>query len=838
MRSINLAAVLVAVFTAPMSLVADQALLETHCADCHGGADPEGDFALSALASHPHEASIGLWVTALEHLKAGDMPPPEDSQLSPADRRRLTRFLTENVRNYDEQARSFRVAPRRLNNRELVNSVSDVLLIEDPGTHQPTGNLLGDTLQDGFDTNGDALGLSQFHLEQYIDAFRSIVDATILTGEQPVARFYDVSASDLRMTSLSQRRRERGNVEREYRDILDPRLHIYFSNFETAPATGRYRITIRAAGIDREVYDPDATGVYHDDPIRMSVHLGARVRTFDLPDNEVMEIELDEWIAAGTRLELSYPTDGLRMQGNGNFKFQYRIAHDYIKENDPDRYARVVEEQLPKAPGRTARNPSHWSHWVGEWEGPRPRVFSAAVEGPFYDSWPPRRQMALLGADPQIGNAAEILRPIAERAWRRTVHKDELGAIVRLVESRAEQLGEVGALREGIVAILVSPSFLLINPGEGEAADRFSTKLSYFLRSTSPDESLRESARSGRMATFEAVRDEVQRRFDQSSADEFLLEFPQAWLQLDRINFMAPDPDRFPLYDRKRLSDDMIGEVRHFFRHAIENNVPVPELISADYTFLNADLARVYGVDDVPQDSQLRRYTFTDGRRGGLLGMGAFLTLTADSLSTSPIHRAVYVMENFMGIHPAPPPDDVRIEEPDVRQARTIKEILDAHRAEAICASCHRSIDPYGFAFENFDAVGAWRDNYTEHIAPNPSRDARLEIEQQDRQRVAQGLPLLPKPWENQPIPVDAAARFRNGAEYDDIVQFREHLLTETNRDRFVRCFITKLLTYANGVEPENYSEVESILSRSAENDYRIVDTIAAVVDSPLFREE
>ena len=204
-----------------------------------------------------------------------------------------------------------------------------------------------------------------------------------------------------------------------------------------------------------------------------------------------------------------------------------------------------------------------------------------------------------------------------------------MDSIVHLVQSRVDELGDIEALKEGIVAILASPSFLLINPEAAQPADRFAAKLSYFLKSTTPTTiNSRAAVRDGNLQTFDAVREEVQRHFDREEADEFLREFPHAWLQLDRINFMAPDPDRFPLYDRKRLSEDMVNEALAFFRHAIENNIPIPELLSADYTFVNADLAKVYGIEDVAPDSKLRKHTFTDGRRGGLLGMGAFLTLT------------------------------------------------------------------------------------------------------------------------------------------------------------------------------------------------------------------
>ena len=845
MPSLRTTTVLLVVLASTAPLLADEAptgesaLLQTHCARCHKDVEPIAGFRVSSLTDIPAPENLDLWVKSLGHVRSGFMPPPAESQLSATDRRRLTLFLERKIRGYRQHAGdSMRVKPRRLNNRELANSVRDVLMIEHIGTNQPLANLLGDTLEDGFDTDGDALGMSQFHLEQYIDAFRTIIDSTILPPKQPDARLYHVRASDMSVTSLSQSGRP-GRADRtaESIDFLDPRLRIYFSSFDAAPATGRYRVRIYATGKDRGIYDSAATGIHDDDPIQLSVHLGDRVEVFDLPDEEVMEIDLNEWIAAGTRLELSYPTDGLRMQGNKNFKFQYRIARDHLLQHDPERHAVVVREAVSKAATGTARGPDHWSHWTGDWQGPRPRVFNATIEGPFYESWPPKRQIALLGEDPKVDHAAAILRPIAERAWRRDVTEGELDPILRLVRSRAEVASDTEALKEGIVAILTSPSFLILNPGDVSPTDRFATKLSYFLKSTIPDPRTRAAINKGGLQSFESVRAEVQRQFDQSEAEEFLREFPFAWLELDRINFMAPDPDRFPLYDRKRLGEDMVNEALRFFSHMVANNLPVPEFLSADYSFLNADLARVYGVDDVPQDSQLRKYTFADGRRGGLLGMGAFLTLTADTLSTSPIHRAVYVMEKFMGLHPAPPPPDVNITEPDVRQAKTIKEILGAHTADPSCASCHLSIDPWGYAFESFDPVGAWRDEYTMHIARKPSREQLAEIENQDRERAESGLPPIARPWENKPIPVDAASRFPGGARYKDITEYRKHLLTDENRDRFVRCFIVKLLTYANGMEPNDDLELDKILSRSAENGYRIIDTIAAVVDSPLFRE-
>ncbi|MEM7387514.1 MAG: DUF1592 domain-containing protein, partial [Verrucomicrobiota bacterium] len=500
--------------------------------------------------------------------------------------------------------------------------------------------------------------------------------------------------------------------------------------------------------------------------------------------------------------------------------FQYRIASDHLEKHHPERYASLVT-RIRHSKNRGRKTVNHWSNWTNQWQGPRPRIFSAEIEGPIYETWPPARQIALIGRDPKAADAARLLKPIAERAWRRTVREGELDRIVALVHSQAKTLGDTEALKEGIVAILVSPPFLLLNPEPSTPNDRFATRLSYFLTSSGPTSELRQSVTTSQLDSFASIREYLKKQIRQSKAEAFLREFPYGWLELSDINFMAPDPDHYRFYHRKRVSEDMVNEVLHFFRHIVEHNRPIPELISADYSFINADLARLYGIPDTPPDSRFRQHTFPDGRRGGLLGMGAFLTATADSLSTSPIHRAVYVMENFLGIQPTPPPPNVEITEPAVRQAKPITESLAAPTNDNTCASCHKTIDPWGYAFENFDPAGAWRDAYT---VTSTASDANKK-----RPRKRGRIPE---------IPIDASAKFRNGTAYSDIIEFRKEFRTEVNRDRFVRCFITKILTFANGVEPAgtDFPEVDKILRESAAHEYRMIETLAAIVDSPLFR--
>ncbi|WP_197441441.1 DUF1588 domain-containing protein [Thalassoglobus neptunius] len=807
-------------FGTALPAFADEGLIKMHCGKCHSGAEPKGDFSVHDLGTAPAQESIDLWTASLDLVKAGEMPPAKKSQLTTSGRHKLVEFLSDKVQSYAAQSQhSHEIAPRRINNREFKNSVRDALLIEDVGTHQPTDNLIGDSLYEGFDTHGETLGFSNFHLEQYIDSLRKIVDATILDGQQPESKHYEIDSRQIRSAHTSQNlKRPERRGKREGFDFLDPKELAYFEDFPVVPTTGWYKISIRCTGLDRGYYEAEKTGIYDDDPIQLTVVMGNRERTFDLPDNNIVELELTEWLAAGTRLRFRYPTDGLTLRGNGNFKFQNAIAGEYIKEHDPELYQQVADSIVNK-PGRRVLRPESWHHWVDFWRGPRPRIYSASVEGPLFDSWPPARQVALLGKNPSVEDAASILEPIAERAWRREVREGELEPVVQLVQSKKQSLGDVAAFKEGIIAILASPPFLLLNTDDLTPQEEFAAKFSNFLQSTIPDRELREAVEAGDFESFEGVYEEVQRRLESAECDPFLKTFPYAWLKLNDINFMAPDPDRYPHYHRKKVSDDMINEALTFFRYAVEEDLPVTEFISADYSFINADLAVVYGIDDAPQDSKLRKYTFTDGRRGGFLGMGAFHTVTADSLGTSPIHRAIYVMENFLAIHPSPPPADVLIEEPDIRSARTIREVLEAHRSDKTCASCHQSIDPFGWAFENFDPVGSWRDAYD---------DPTLEpVSKRQRQK-------RPKP---EGIPVDASASFLNRAEYRDIVGFRQLMQSKANSDRFIRCFVTKLLTYANGEEPDDYTEIEKIVAKSAEHDYHMIATIAAVIDSPLFRE-
>jgi hypothetical protein len=246
-------------------------------------------------------------------------------------------------------------------------------------------------------------------------------------------------------------------------------------------------------------------------------------------------------------------------------------------------------------------------------------------------------------------------------------------------------------------------------------------------------------------------------------SDRFVRHFVRRWLDLDNIGTMPPSAD-FLEYYRDNLETAMRQETETFFRHVLENNLSLREFLDADYSFLNRELALHYGIEGV-EGNKLQRVSLKGSQRGGMLGHGAFLTASANGVDTSPVVRGIFVLEKLLGYTPPPPPPDVPAIEPDIRGAVTLREQLEKHREVATCAECHRKIDPLGFALENFDAIGGWRDKYD------------------------------PK------TPIDSAGKLPGGDSFRTVPEFRKLLVDR--QDQFNRCLTEKLMTYALGRELE-----------------------------------
>jgi hypothetical protein len=287
---------------------------------------------------------------------------------------------------------------------------------------------------------------------------------------------------------------------------------------------------------------------------------------------------------------------------------------------------------------------------------------------------------------------------------------------------------------------------------------------------------------------------------DDHKSQAFVENFTGQWLQLRKLLGVAPDKEQFPSFDEK-LGDAMRTETEQFFAHILRNNRSVLELLDADYTFVNAVLARHYEIDGVSGD-EFQRVDLADGRRGGVLTQGNILTLTSNPNRTSPVKRGQWILQQLLGTPPPPPPPDVKQldESEQAAESASLRERFELHRSNPECASCHNQMDPLGFALENYDAIGRWRTTDGE-------------------------------------FPIDAAGELIGGRRFEDAKELKQ-LLKSAAAKKFTRCLVENMLTYAlgRGLEPGDYCTVEAIRQRLASDDYRVHNIVLGIAESNAFQ--
>lgn len=394
------------------------------------------------------------------------------------------------------------------------------------------------------------------------------------------------------------------------------------------------------------------------------------------------------------------------------------------------------------------------------YRGQKLRIWEIQVEGPQVTSWPPAGHQKLYGDlksdELNRDTVSQRIRTFAETAFRRPITTDELEPIQSLVASKIDMgMSPLAAAQLGFQAILCSPGFLYLDEGQGKLDDyAIASRLSYFLWSSMPDTQLLNLAANGKLRDKAVLREQVGRMIADPKSNRFVSHFIRRWLELDNIGEMPPSEEFLPYY-RDNLQWAMRTETETFFRHVLDNNLPLNEFLFADYSFLNRELAAHYGISGI-EGGQMRQVSLKDTPRRGLIGQGLFLTASANGVDTSPVVRGVYVLDKILGYTPPPPPPDVPEIEPDIRGATTVRDELAKHRNVATCAQCHRKIDPLGFALENFDAIGQWRENY--------------------------GRNLL----------IDPSGKFPKGKEFQSFSEFRDQI--NQRDEQFTKCLTEKLL--------------------------------------------
>ena len=747
--------------------------LKDHCVSCHTGEKPSGGLDLKKLGTQlDNPDSLRRWVQIHDRVAAGEMPPKDEPRPAAKEAQAFLSNLSNSLTAADKQRR--RVVLRRLNRVEYENTIRDLfdirvdvkeMLPQDPAAH-------------GFDTVGEVLAISPEQIEAYLQAASKVLDQVFGSDKEPkrVAAKMPLGRDEFASRSIGQL-----FVKTEDESLVTFQGHWCPSVFLSGQAKvdGTYRVRIKAKAYQTD--KPVVMAVYGGDVIvgRLPTHL---VGYYDVPPGDKWtEIAFEDW---------------LEMYGCYQMK-PYNLS---APTQGPDKF---------KGAGLM----------IGE----------VSVEGPL-EAWPPPSRTKLLGnvdvKKGTIADAEEIFSRLLPRAFRRKVQPDEVKRYVELTKKALDNKRPfIDALRVGLLGILCSPEFLLreepaaVDQGTETISDHaLASRLSYFLWSSMPDDELLTLADQEKLSQTDILRGQVDRLLRDAKGDRFIKNFTGQWLKLREIDFTEPDARQYPEFD-EMLRYSMLQETERFFREVLNHDQPVLDFVDSDWSILNERLARHYGIGGVT-GQQFRRVTLPAGSpRGGVLTQASILKVTANGTNTSPVIRGVWVLENILGKPVPPPPPGIGSIEPDIRGATTIRQQLDKHRNTESCSVCHKRIDPPGFALENFDAIGGWREWYR-----SLGTGERVDLE----------IGRIRVQYKKGPL-VDSSGVMVSGESFEDVRRFKELLLAD--KDQIARCLTEKLLTYGLGRELgfADRPAVGEIVKKVSSKGYGFRSLIYEVVQSELY---
>ncbi len=751
--------------------------LKAYCADCHGERIQMAKRRLDRLPLDPAVSQM-----AVERLTARTMPPAGAKQPLEEERRAVIALL----------ARP-QTTLRRLNRREYLNTIADLFGLN-MSTFDPTSRFPRDQQSEHMDNNDEALVTSGYLLEQYLDAADQVVNKALRKVVPVPEQTWVFNKQFLQQPELDRERRAVGILD--YMVLYEhPRTPHYEGAFgplrefeQGVPVDGWYEVKALAEARNRRnPYDPALLGMDPEAPFRLGVVPGSpkagllhHSQTLEPVLGEVvLKDDVREWQTFRVWLDAGYQPRFIFPNGINDVRMAFsRFPHIYADQ---------MPEEIPGGivPGRRAM--------MAYGKLPHIRIYEVRIRGPIEQ--PDTRRAVFADAPFTPERAREILTGFAERAYRRPARPEEIDRLMA-IRAKRQQEGQPPeeALKDALKAALCSPAFLYLSE---EGVYGLASRLSYFLWSAMPDEELMRDARSGALLKDNVLLAQTRRMLASPRSEAFVNGFLDSWLNLRSLGDMPPDRDAFSFYYWGDLQAAMKTETRMMMRRLLDENISVMDFIDARYTFVNKPLASLYGIGSVSNEDgqKFRRVELTDPRRGGLLGQGSVLTASANGVETSPVTRGVWMLENIFGTPPAPPPGDVPSLDPDVRGSKSVRDLLTKHRESAACMSCHRTIDPPGFALENFDPVGGWREKY-----PNGAA-------------------------------IDASGEIQGLGKFDDVVGLKK--LLAGRRTEFTRMLTGRLLTYACGRQVAS-AELAQVAMRGD----GMRDLVEAVVLSDAFRRK
>jgi hypothetical protein len=758
--------------------------LKKHCLECHTGKSAEAGLDLTKLGGDLNDKKTEhFWIRIFDRVQSGEMPPKDALRLPTDDTKKFLQATGDWIRK-TQQARNSevgRVQSRRLTRREIERSLHDLLGIDIPLADQ----LPEEARTAGFSTVADGQAMSHFQMERHLAVVDLALDEAFRRALAPHEPFKKVFGPEAIVRNDPKRRTREP-------ELLDGRAVTWSSGLifygrlpvTTAKEDGWYRFKLRAAGLNL----PETGGVWCTVRTGLGVSsapLLAWVTSFEA-EEAAKEIEFEAWLPARHMLEIR-PGDITLKRG------KFAGGQVGAGEGTPQNLPGIAIEEITM----------ERIHHGATDEQIRQLLFGSLKVVPDKN----RITLQVQTKQPQE-DAAHLLKSFARRVFRRPVSEEQLAKYVNVVQAALKDDVEFSsALRMGYRALLCSPRFLYLTEEPGQLDNHaIAARLSFFLTGSTPDAELSSLADAGRLHDRAVLRQQVERLLSGERIRQFVEDFAAQWLDLDLIDFTEPDSKLFPDFDAI-VQNSMLDETHTYLATLLEKNQSVTQLVQSDYAYLNSRLARFYDIEGVIGD-QLRKVKLEpDSHRGGVLTQGAVLKVTSNGSNTSPVVRGVWVSERLMGVPIPPPPDNVPAIEPDIRGATSVREQLAKHRSQDTCASCHVKIDPPGFALENFDPAGRWRDKYV----------------------------LLSGGKRTQGPRIDASYQMPDGRTFENVDDFREILASQPRQ--LAANLAEKLLTYGTG-GPVGFADreaVERIVDAASKEDYGVRTILKEVVASPVF---
>ncbi len=774
-------------------------LVEASCIECH---DRDTKTALNLEELNfdlDNPEAFRKWEKVFDQIESGKMPPAKKPRPNPNLKRAALDALNQQLRetSLTYQQKNGRIPARRLTRTEYEYTLHDLLGIGG----DLSSKLPPESTSSTFDTMVSEQGISPVHIRSYLAVANLALDEAIELGPKPQMepRQIDYRNHSYQQMWFERELRRGGNTVLRTDDAFvtfDGRPHTTQTDNMGIrfPVAGRYRIAAEAYAYQAKT--PVTFCIYRGNDRSGNAEL---IGSWQLDPGQAKQVELEHYFT-------------------------------------PEDYFYLAPADLDQLPDGKAI----FHYGARRYPGEGVAVSRLSLEGPLERQWPPERTRDLLGdvefqagpggkhkvilRDEPQAQIADVVSRIGPRAFRRPLVDEEPGIWAALAEPVLEEgRGFEEGLRVVLQAMFTSPEFLYHQAEPGPLDDyALATRLSYLLWKSLPDDQLFLLAAEDKLGEPAILASEVNRMLDDEKSLRFLDDFLDQWLELEDIDATTPDEKLYPEYDDV-LRQAMLEETRRFFAELIWDDRGVRELVDSDFTFLNRRLAEHYGIPGV-EGLEFRKVTLpADSPRGGLLTQASLLKVTANGTNTSPVPRGSFVLSNLLGTPPSPPPPGAGAIEPDTRGTTTIREELAAHRRVKSCNSCHRTIDPPGFAMESFDPIGGFRTHYR----------STGEGRQPDKLLFGRRI----REYRLGP-PVDASGTTANGEPFSGIRDFKRLLLQQ--EDQIARHFLSQLVAYATGAEIQfaDREELDRILDDSSKDGYGVRGMIHAVVQSKMFRNK